>query len=296
MKRKATVFLSILVVLLVTVLTSAVFFVDQRAQVLVLQFGDPVKVVQDPGLNFKIPFVQNVVRFDKRILLFDNAAEEIIAADRKRLIVDSFVRYRITDPLRYFQSVRYEAALENRLGSVVNDSLRLVLGKVPLNELISIKRSSLMEEVTLAVAKEAIQFGIKVDDVRIKRADLPSENSQAIYRRMQTERQQEASLIRAEGEEKSRMIRAESEKDRTVLIAEAERDGEILRGEGEAEKNKILGAAFSKDIGFFSFYRAMQAYTQALAAGDTTMVLSPNSEFFEFFRDDKGQSIIESLQ
>ena len=139
--------------------------------------------------------------------------------------------------------------------------------------------------VTLIVANEATEFGIQVDDVRIRRADLPSENSQAIYRRMQTERQQEASLIRAVGEEKSRMIRAESEKDRTVLIAEAERDGEILRGQGEAEKNKILGKAFSKDIDFFSFYRAMQAYTEALAAGDTTMVLSPNSEFFEFFRN-----------
>ncbi|MEC8100462.1 MAG: protease modulator HflC [Pseudomonadota bacterium] len=268
---------------------STLFFVEQRVQAIVLQFGEPIKVIQKPGLNFKIPFAQNVIKFDKRILLFDNNAEEIIAADKKRLIVDAFVRYSIVDPLKYYQTVRFENALNNRLGSVVNNSLRAVLGRVPLKAVISDRRELLMKEVTQLVSVRAKQFGIMIQEVRIKKADLPSENSEAIYRRMQTERQQEAAQIRAVGEEKSRMIKAEAEKNKTVILAEAKRDGEILRGQGDAEKNRILGEAFSKDPNFFSFYRAMQAYSKALTEGDTTMVLSPNGEFFEFFSDAEGK-------
>ncbi len=268
---------------------STLFFVEQRVQAIVLQFGEPIKVIQKPGLNFKIPFAQNVIKFDKRILLFDNNAEEIIAADKKRLIVDAFVRYSIVDPLKYYQTVRFENALNNRLGSVVNNSLRAVLGRVPLKAVISDRRELLMTEVTQLVSVRAKQFGIMIQEVRIKKADLPSENSEAIYRRMQTERQQEAAQIRAVGEEKSRMIKAEAEKNKTVILAEAKRDGEILRGQGDAEKNRILGEAFSKDPNFFSFYRAMQAYSKALTEGDTTMVLSPNGEFFEFFSDAEGK-------
>ncbi len=286
---KKNMILIVIVLGFVIGIYNTLFFVEQRIQAIVLQFGEPVKVIQEPGLNLKIPFVQNVIKFDKRILLFDNNAEEIIAADKKRLIVDAFVRYNIVDPLKYYQTVRFENALNNRLGSVVNNSLRAVLGRVPLSAVISDRREELMVEVTNLVSNRASQFGIIIQEVRIKKADLPSENSEAIYRRMQTERQQEAAQIRAIGEEKSRVIQAEAEKNKTVILAEAKRDGEILRGEGDAEKNRILGEAFSKDPDFFSFYRAMQAYSKALTEGDTTMVLSPKGEFFEFFGDAEGK-------
>ena len=288
--KKSFVILIGLVLFLTVLAYNSLFFVEQRIQTLILQFGEPIRVIKEPGLNFKIPLAQNIVKFDKRILLFDNNAEEIIAADKKRLIVDAFVRYKIVDPLKFYQTVRFEAALSNRLGSVLNNSLRAVLGRVPLEAVISEKRELLMQEVSGLVATRASQFGISIEEVRIKKADLPSENSEAIYRRMQTERQQEAAQIRAIGEEKARFIRAESEKKVTVLLAEANRDSEILRGQGDGEKNKILGVAFNKDPDFFSFYRAMQAYSKALSDGDTTMVLSPKSDFFEFFGNAKGKN------
>ena len=288
MKKRFVILLSFIVVLTVLAYNS-LFFVEQRVQTLILQFGEPIRVIKEPGLNFKIPLAQNIVKFDKRILLFDNSAEEIIAADKKRLIVDAFVRYKIIDPLKFYQTVRFEAALNNRLGSVVNNSLRAVLGKVPLEAVISDRRELLMQEVSELVSARATQFGISIEEVRIKKADLPSENSEAIYRRMQTERQQEAAQIRAVGNEKARFITAESEKQKTVLLAEAQRDSDILRGEGDAEKNKILGKAFNQDPDFFAFYRAMQAYSKALTEGDTTMVLSPKSDFFEFFGNAEGK-------
>ena len=284
-KRIATIVLILIVVILGS---SSFFYVDQRVQAIVLQFGEPVRLIKNPGLQFKIPLMQNVEYFDKRLILFDNPREEIISADKKRLIVDAFARYIIVDPLRYYQSVRYESALRNRLGSILNDSLRQVLGRVPLNSVISDNRANLMDEVGQIVAEEAKEFGLKIEDVRIKRADLPTANSEAIFRRMQTERQQEAAQFRAEGEEEARKIRAESERERTVLLANAERDGEILRGQGDAGKNKILGEAFGRDPDFFSFYRSMQAYVLALDSEDTTMVLSPDSEFFNFFGDLEG--------
>ena len=288
MKKRFVILLSFLVVLTVLAYNS-LFFVEQRVQTLILQFGEPIRVIKEPGLNFKIPLAQNIVKFDKRILLFDNSAEEIIAADKKRLIVDAFVRYKIIDPLKFYQTVRFEAALNNRLGSVVNNSLRAVLGKVPLEAVISDRRELLMQEVSELVSLRATQFGISIEEVRIKKADLPSENSEAIYRRMQTERQQEAAQIRAVGNEKARFITAESEKQKTVLLAEAQRDSDILRGQGDAKKNKILGKAFNQDPDFFAFYRAMQAYSKALTEGDTTMVLSPKSDFFEFFGNAEGK-------
>ena len=288
MKKRFVILLSFLVVLTMLAYNS-LFFVEQRVQSLILQFGEPIRVIKEPGLNLKIPLAQNVVKFDKRILLFDNNAEEIIAADKKRLIVDAFVRYKIVDPLKFYQTVRFEAALNNRLGSVVNNSLRAVLGKVPLEAVISDRRELLMQEVSEMVSVRATQFGISIEEVRIKKADLPSENSEAIYRRMQTERQQEAAQIRAVGNEKARFITAESEKQKTVLLAEAQRDSDILRGEGDAQKNRILGKAFNQDPDFFAFYRAMQAYSKALTEGDTTMVLSPKSDFFEFFGNAEGK-------
>jgi membrane protease subunit HflC len=285
-KRTGILIAFIFIAILITY--NSLFFVEQRVQALILQFGEPIRVIKEPGLNFKVPLAQNIIKFDKRILLFDNNAEEIIAADKKRLIVDAFVRYKIVDPLKFYQTVRFEAALNNRLGSVVNNSLRAVLGRAPLQAVISDRREQLMAEVSGLVADSATQFGISIEEVRIKKADLPPQNSEAIYRRMQTERQQEAAQIRAVGEEKSRFIRAESEKNKTILLAEAQRDGDILRGQGDAEKNKILGKAFSQDPEFFSFYRSMQAYSRALSEGDTTMVLSPTSDFFEFFGSTNG--------
>ena len=287
MKKRFVILIGI--VFFLTILAyNSLFFVEQRVQTLILQFGEPIRVIQEPGLNFKIPLAQNIVKFDKRILLFDNNSEEIIAADKKRLIVDAFVRYKIIDPLKFYQTVRFETALNNRLGSVVNNSLREVLGKVPLEAVISDRRELLMKEVSELVSVRATQFGISIEEVRIKKADLPSENSEAIYRRMQTERQQEAAQIRAVGNEKARFITAESEKQKTVLLAEAQRDSDILRGQGEAEKNRIMGKAFSQDPDFFAFYRAMQAYSKALSEGDTTMVLSPKSDFFQYFGSTEG--------
>ena len=281
--RPRTISIVVLILAALFVLSSSYFYVDQRVQALVLQFGEPVKVIKNPGLQFKIPLIQNVEYFDKRLILFDNPVEEIISADKKRLIVDAFARYRIEDPLRYYQAIRYETALSNRLGSIINDSLRQVLGRVPLQEVISVRRSVLLEEVAILVYDAAKDFGLQIEDVRIRRADLPTANSEAIFRRMQTERQQEAAQFRAEGEEQSRRIKAEAEKEKTILLANAERTGEILRGEGDAEKNKILGEAFSRDPDFFAFYRSMQAYVSAIDSGDTTMILSPDSEFFEYF-------------
>ena len=281
--RARTISILVIIIAVFFVLNASYFYVDQRLQAIVLQFGEPIRVIKEPGIQFKIPLVQNVEYFDKRLLLFDNPVEEIISADKKRLIVDSFARYKIEDPLRYFQTIRFESTLTNRLGSIINDSLRQVLGRVPLNSVISEKRSVLLEEVAVLVSAAAKDFGLQIEDVRIRRADLPTANSDAIFRRMQTERQQEAAQYRAEGEEQSRILKAQAEKEKTILLADAERTSDILRGEGDGEKNKILGEAFSKDPEFFSFYRSMQAYINAISAEDTTMILSPDSTFFEYF-------------
>ena len=281
--RARTISILVIIVAVFFVINASYFYVDQRLQAIVLQFGEPIRVIKEPGIQFKIPFVQNVEYFDKRLLLFDNPVEEIISADKKRLIVDSFARYRIEDPLRYFQTIRFESTLTNRLGSIINDSLRQVLGRVPLKSVISEKRSVLLDEVAILVSAAAKDFGLQIEDVRIRRADLPPANSEAIFRRMQTERQQEASQYRAEGEEQSRILKAQAEKEKTILLADAERTSDILRGEGDGEKNKILGEAFSKDPEFFSFYRSMQAYITAIGSEDTTMILSPDSTFFEYF-------------
>ena len=281
--RARTISILVIIVAVFFVINASYFYVDQRLQAIVLQFGEPIRVIKEPGIQFKIPFVQNVEYFDKRLLLFDNPVEEIISADKKRLIVDSFARYRIADPLRYFQTIRFESTLTNRLGSIINDSLRQVLGRVPLKSVISEKRSVLLDEVAILVSAAAKDFGLQIEDVRIRRADLPPANSEAIFRRMQTERQQEASQYRAEGEEQSRILKAQAEKEKTILLADAERTSDILRGEGDGEKNKILGEAFSKDPEFFSFYRSMQAYITAIGSEDTTMILSPDSTFFEYF-------------
>ena len=293
MKKSIGIIAVVLVGVAIVLSWSAAFIVDQREQVLVLQFGDPKRVIQEPGLNFKIPFIQQTVRFDKRLLDFDNAPEEVIASDQKRLVVDAFARYHITDPLKFYQTVGTEMALRPRLGSVLNSTLRQVLGTVPLQEVVSEKRGALMLEIRDIVRTEAARFGIRVEDVRIKRADLPAQNSEAIYRRMQTERQQEAAELRAKGAEEAQKIRAEANRQKVVIVAEAERDAQILRGDGEGQMNRIFAEAFGRDPEFFSFYRSMQAYEAALGTDDTTMVLSPDSDFFRYFGSLSAQQLSE---
>lgn len=293
MKKNIGIIAVVLVGAAIVMTLSAAFIVDQREQVLVLQFGDPKRVIQEPGLNFKIPFIQQTVRFDKRLLDFDNAPEEVIASDQKRLVVDAFARYHITDPLKFYQTVGTEMALRPRLGSVLNSTLRQVLGTVPLQQVVSEKRGALMLEIRDIVRTEAARFGIRVEDVRIKRADLPAQNSEAIYRRMQTERQQEAAELRAKGAEEAQKIRAEANRQKVVIVAEAEKDSQILRGDGEGQMNRIFAEAFGRDPEFFSFYRSMQAYEAALGTDDTTMVLSPDSDFFRYFGSLSAQQLSE---
>ena len=262
---------------------TTMFTVNEIQQAIILQFGDPKRVIQKAGLNFKIPFVQNVVLLDKRILNLDTPSEEIIASDQKRLIVDAFARFKIKDPLKFYISVGNERVARSRLSTIINSRIRGVLGTQELATLLSTDRTKQMAIIQKDVNKEAKSFGIKIIDVRIKRADLPPANSDAIYKRMQTEREREAKEFRAEGAEIAQKIRSTADKDVTVLLANANKKSEIMKGEGDGLRNKIFADAFGKDPQFFSFYRAMQAYETALIGGETSMVLSPDSEFFKFF-------------
>ncbi|MBM3507547.1 MAG: protease modulator HflC [Alphaproteobacteria bacterium] len=274
---------AILLAVLVVFAMSSLFTVQQTQQALVLQFGEPRGVISTPGLHVKMPFIQNVVYIDKRILQVDGAAAAVQASDAKRLVVDAFMRYRIVDPLLYYQSVRTQHTAEARLQTILDSTLRLTLGRVPLISIVSEQRSAVMAEATRITSEQARQFGIQVVDVRIKRTDLPEENTQAIYARMRTDREREAREYRAQGAEEALRVRAGADRERTVLIAEAQRTSEILRGEGDAQAVKIYADAFGRDIDFFSFYRSMQAYREALPI-NTTMVLAPDSEFFRYFR------------
>ena len=267
---------------------ASTYTVHQTEQALVLQFGEPKRVVTEPGLKFKIPFVQNVEKISKRLLLYDGPSEEIIASDQKRLVVDTFTRFKIVDPLKFFQTVNSVEGARGRLGPIVNSSLRQVLGSVPLSSVLTEERAILLKEVTQRVTEQSLAFGIAIVDVRVKRADLPDANSQAVYNRMKSERDREAQEFRAQGAEVSLRIRSRADRDKTVLIAEAEKTSQILRGEGDGERNRVFAAAFGKDPEFFSFYRAMLAYETALGGDQTTMVLSPDSEFFRYFGDLSG--------
>ena len=267
---------------------SSLFTMNERQQGLVLQFGEPKRVIKDSGLNFKIPFIQNVIRYDKRILEYNLPVEEVIAVDKKRMLIDSFARFKIIDPLEFYKTVASEQNVRNRLNANVISSLRRVVGTVTLDELLSSERSNIMDRIKVEVNDAAQRFGIEVVDVRIRRADLPEANSQAIFERMISERVREAKEFRAKGAEAAQIIRAEAEKDRTVLLAEATRKSEILRGEGESKSISIYANAFEKDSDFYSFYRSMQAYSNVLGEEGTTMILSPDSQFLEFFKDSKG--------
>ncbi len=271
-----------LIVVGLFVLFGSVFTVSQTQQALVLQLGEPVRMIRDPGLKFKLPFIQNVTYFDKRILSLDAPPEEVIAADQRRLVVDSFARFRIVDVLKFFQTLGNETVARSRLASQLNSALRRVLGSQDSIAIISGERAQLMAEIARIVNVEAARFGIEIIDVRIKRADYPDTISQAIFRRMQTEREREAKEIRAQGFELSERIRADADRQRTILIAEARRSSETLRGEGDGTRTKIFAEAANLDPEFFGFYRSLQAYTHALQTNDTTMLLSPDMEFFRY--------------
>jgi len=261
----------------------SLFTVKEINQAIVLQFGDPKKVIAKPGLQVKIPFIQNVVFIDRRILSLDPAPEEVIASDQKRLIVDAYARFRIVDPLKFYISVGNERVARSRLATIINSRLRSVLGTQSLATLLSEDRAKQMAIIQDDVNAEAGKFGITIIDVRIKRADLPQANSEAIYKRMQTEREREAKEFRARGAEMAVTITSTADKEVTVLLANAKKQSEIMKGEGDGQRNKIFATAFGKDPEFFSFYRAMQAYEKALIGGDTSLILSPDSDFFKFF-------------
>jgi len=259
------------------------FTVKEINQAIVLQFGNPKRVLNEPGLKVKIPFIQNVVFLDRRILSLDPPPEEVIASDQKRLIVDAYSRFKIVDPLKFYVSVGNEMVARSRLATIINSRLRSVLGKHSLATLLSEERSKQMAIIQEGVNIEAEKFGITIIDIRIKRADLPQANSEAIYKRMHPEREREAKQFRARGAEMAVTITSTADKEVTVLLANAKKQSEIMKGEGDGQRNKIFANAFGKDPEFFSFYRAMIAYEKALIGGDTSLILSPDSDFFKFF-------------
>lgn len=293
-----------LVAVALFLLLNSAFIVNQTEQALVMQFGKFVREEKNAGIYFKTPFLQNVEYFDKRLLDFDATPNEVIAADQKRLIVDAFVRYRITNPLLFKQTVGNEMTMRSRLNSILESSLRQVLGSVPLSAVLSEKRAEIMSDIRDLVNLQAVGakvtganenpttggFGIEVVDVRIKRADLPPANSEGIYKRMQTEREREAKEFRAKGAEDAQKITSQADKERTIILADARKKAEITRGEGDGIATKIFAESFGKDVDFFQFYRSMQAYRKTLDASNTTMMMSPDNEFLKFMEKDEGPS------
>ncbi len=281
----------VLLILLLLIITgySSVFTVQQTEQALVVRFGAPVDVVTDPGLHFKVPFTDSVIPIDKRILDLENPAQELIASDQKRLVVDAFARYRIKDALQFYQSVGTIQAANLQLAALLNSALRRVLGEVSLIQVVRDEREALMARIREQLDKEAGGYGIQVVDVRIRRADLPEQNSQAVYQRMQTERQREAAEFRAQGNQKALEIRSNADREATVIVAEANSKSEQIRGEGDGERNRLFAEAYGKDPDFFAFYRSMTAYETGLKSNDTRFLLRPDSEFFKFFAAPSGK-------
>jgi membrane protease subunit HflC len=283
--QRALIGAGIAVVVAVTLLFGSFYTVPQTQQALILQFGEPVRVVRDPGLHVKLPFIQQAEYFDRRVLDYDAPSVELVLGDQKRLVVDTFARYRISNPLRFRQSIGSEVAFRSRISPIVSSALRSVLGEVSLFTVLSKDRGALMERIKKEANKALVQFGVEVVDIRIKRADLPPENSQAIFKRMQSERDREAKELRAQGAEIGQRIRARADRERRVLIADAQRQADITRGDGEAQAIRIFADAYGKDVPFFDFYRSLQAYRSAFSAGSTSLVLSPDSEFLRFFNN-----------
>jgi len=281
---------AVVAIIALFLLYNSVFTVYQTRQALVVRLGQPVRVVTEPGLNFKIPLIDSVISIDKRILDLENASAEVIASDQKRLVVDAFARYRITNPLLFYQTVGTVEGANSRLATLLNSALRRVLGEATLTHVVRDDRQQLMTRVREQLGREADAFGINVVDVRIRRADLPEQNSQAVYQRMQTERQREAAEFRAQGAQRAQEIRSRADRDVTVLVAEANSKAEQVRGEGDGERNRIFAGAFGQDPDFFSFYRSMQAYEAGLKPNDTRMVLRPDSDFFRYFVNPAGKT------
>ncbi len=284
-------FLAFIFVLLLTgaaALYASAFIVHQNEQALVLRFGEPVGVITKPGLNWKVPVVDTVDIFEKRVLDLDASPQEVTALDQKRLVVDSFVRYRITNPLEFYKTLRFEGAVPSRLGPIVESAVRGVLGGVNFSDIVRDKREELMGRIAKQVNAQAAPLGIEVVDVRIKRADLPEQNATRVFERMRAEREREAAEFRSQGTAEANRIRATADREVTVLKADATRKGEELRGTGDAERNRIFAEAYGKDADFFGFYRSMQAYEQAIKAGDSKLILSPDSPFFKYFNDPSG--------
>jgi modulator of FtsH protease HflC len=290
MTKGITGLLAVLVAIALVVTYGALFTVHQNQLALVLRLGEPVKILTEPGLQFKYPLVDSVVYIDKRILDLENPAQEVIASDQKRLVVDAFARYKIFDPLKFYQSLGTVEGANSRLTSILNSSLRRVLGEATFIQVVRDERELLMSRIREQVNREGMNFGINVVDVRIRRADLPDANSQAVFQRMQTERQREAAEIRAGGNQLAQTIRARADRDVTVTVAEATSRGEQTRGEGDAERNRIFAEAYDKDRDFFAFYRSMQAYEAGLRHNDTRLLLTPDSDFFRFFNDPAGKA------
>ena len=279
--------LIIVLILFVGFLTiSGGFFVVQEwKQAIVLQFGEPRKVISEPGLNFKIPFIQDAIFFDRRMLNLDPQPEEMILSDQKRIIVDSFARYKITDPLKFFQTVRNESTFNDRFGRILNASVRGVIAKYPLTALLSVERDTIMSTIQSQVTRNQVNYGIEILDVRIGRTDLTEQVANNVYQRMRSEREKEANLLRAEGEELSTKIKASAERQKTIIIAGAERTSSILRGEGDAQKNTILADAYDLDTEFFNFLRTMQACRDTFGDTDMAMVIAPGKFCEKFFGD-----------
>lgn len=283
MNQRILVIAGVAIVALFILLSGSFFTVHQTRQALVTQFGSPVKVVTEPGLAMKVPFIQQVEFFDKRVLEFDAPSVELVLGDQKRLVVDAFARYKISDPLKFRQSAGSEVAFRSRLEPIVFSSLRSVLGEVSLFQILSKDRLQLMNRIKSEANAALSRFGVDIVDLRIKRADLPAENSQAIFRRMQTERDREAKELRAQGAEIGQRIRARADRERRVLIAEAQKQAEVLRGQGDAEAVKIFAEAVGNEVEFYGFFRSLQAYRGALGDANTSYVLSPEGEFFRYF-------------
>jgi membrane protease subunit HflC len=288
--RGLLAFLVILIGLAAVAVYFSAYIVHQNEQALVLRFGEPKRVVKDPGLKWRWPVVDQVEIYDKRILDLDTAPTEAIARDQKRLVVDAFARYKIVDPLKFYQTLRYQDGVRSRLGPIVESSLRQVLGSATFVDIVRDKRDELMKRIARQVNQEGEEFGLQVIDVRMKRADLPEQNSKAVFDRMRAERQREAAEFRAEGAASANRIKATADRQATVIKAEAARKGEETRGNGDAERNRIYADAYTRDPDFFEFYRSMQAYEKGLKSEDTRLLLSPDSEFFKYFTDPLGGS------
>lgn len=268
---------------------SSLFTVSETQQVLLVRLGEPVRVVTAPGLNFKVPFIDTVISIDKRILDLENPAQEVIASDQKRLVVDAFARYRIKDALRFYQTLGSIQAANIQLTTLLNAALRRVLGEVTFITVVRDDRDALMAKIRAQLDRETTSYGISVVDVRIRRADLPEQNSQAVYQRMQTERQREAAEFRAQGGQKAQEIRSRADREATVIIADANSQAEQIRGEGDGERNRLFAEAYGKDADFFAFYRSMSAYESSLKSNDTRFLLRPDSEFFRYFANPAGK-------